>query len=572
MFLSHESLKSCTWQSLERNTCRVLLHANYTGIRHVGQPNDGGADIIAHKAGKRWLFQVKRWNKPISLSVVDETVQALSLYRAHVPVIVALKGFDSSVHEAQRELLSRQIPLQLWDSEKIVQIVSNFKNEYPLMADMDERKYQQDAISNIVREYQNPDKFKSLVVMATGMGKTFVAGESLRRIERNHGPKRILFVVHTNELVYQLEKSIWRFLKPDRETLVWNGYERPELNDIDRSDYLFCCLHSLYEHIKSGGYLPEFDLMVIDECHHIGGRMYLEIIQNLQAGEKGGPYLIGLTATPWRPDETDFEEFFGTPTVCVDMVTGLKKGFLSNVDYRMFTDNIDWDNLKNICGENLTPKGINRTLFITEWDDAVVFALKKAWNEHENPKAIVFCGTVDHAITMRDRINALRFCNAASIFSQTASGYKMTPFERNCVLCDFADGKIDVVCAVDIFNEGIDVPDVNVVVFQRVTHSRRIFIQQLGRGLRLSKGKEKVIVLDFVSDIRRFAAGISLKDKLSVRETPIRVELNHQVTFKKIGSDDPEAESFLREWLDDVAAVENAGDDTSILKFPPTLE
>ena len=73
---------------------------------------------------------------------------------------------------------------------------------------------------------------------------------------------------------------------------------------------------------------------------------------------------------------------------------------------------------------------------------------------------------------------------------------------------------VDVVCAVDIFNEGVDVPDVNIIVFQRVTHSRRIFIQQLGRGLRLAPGKEKVIVLDFVSDIRRFAAGLDLKDKL----------------------------------------------------------
>ena len=83
----------------------------------------------------------------------------------------------------------------------------------------------------------------------------------------------------------------------------------------------------------------------------------------------------------------------------------------------------------------------------------------------------------------------------------------MEPSERNRILCDFHDGEVQVMCAMNIFNEGIDVPDVNIVVFQRVTHSRRIFIQQLGRGLRLSEVKEKVIVLDFVSDIRRFAAG-----------------------------------------------------------------
>src|SRR5207249_8213886 len=106
------------------------------------------------------------------------------------------------------------------------------------------------------------------------------------------------------------------------------------------------------------------------------------------------------------------------------------------------------------------------------------------------------------------------FCSAAAIYSKTSTGKSMAPYERNRVLSDFHDGVVDVVCAVDIFNEGVDVPDVNIIVFQRVTHSRRIFIQQLGRGLRLAPGKDRVIVLDFVSDIRRFAAGLDLKDEL----------------------------------------------------------
>ena len=151
----------------------------------------------------------------------------------------------------------------------------------------------------------------------------------------------------------------------------------------------------------------------------------------------------------------------------------------------------------------------------------------------------------------------------------------MAPYERNRVLSDFHDGTINVVCAVDIFNEGVDVPDVNIIVFQRVTHSRRIFIQQLGRGLRLAPGKEKVIVLDFVSDIRRFAAGLDLKDKLDaadgVRTGPVRVQLPHKVAFRRVGEEDPKTESFLRQWLEDVAAVESSGEDVSVLKFPPFI-
>jgi superfamily II DNA/RNA helicase len=152
----------------------------------------------------------------------------------------------------------------------------------------------------------------------------------------------------------------------------------------------------------------------------------------------------------------------------------------------------------------------------------------------------------------------------------------MRAYERNRVLCDFHDGTVDIVCAVDIFNEGVDVPDVNIVVFQRVTHSRRIFVQQLGRGLRLSPDKQKVIVLDFVSDIRRFAAGLELKDSIDSVDyptggRPVRIRLPNKVSFRRIGGEDPETESFLRRWLEDIAEIEKAGEDASVLRFPPLL-
>ena len=173
---------------------------------------------------------------------------------------------------------------------------------------------------------------------------------------------------------------------------------------------------------------------------------------------------------------------------------------------------------------------------------------------------------------MRDRINALGFCNAAAVFSSSKDAIEDQPFfERNRIMCDFADGKINVICTVDVFNEGIDVPDVNIIVFQRVTHSRRIFIQQLGRGLRISEDKEKVIVLDFVSDIRRFAAGLDLKDKLHVDKFSNRINIPNKVTFCKVGGEDPETESFLREWLEDIASIENANENDYILKYPPKI-
>ena len=300
--------------------------------------------------------------------------------------------------------------------------------------------------------------------------------------------------------------------------------------------------------------------------------MYQKLISELRAGQVGGPKLVGLTATPWRPDGSDVADTFGPPLIALDLITGMRKGFLSQVDYRIFTDNVDWKRLSALKGNRLTPRGINRTLFIEEWDEGVVEALRQTWHEFENPRCIVFCGNIDHALRVRDRVNALGFTNAEAIHAGSKMMPTLSPWERNRILSDLESGLIGVVCTVDMFNEGIDVPDVNLIVFQRVTHSRRIFIQQLGRGLRLAPGKSGVIVLDFVSDIRRFAAGVQLKDDLSAarqRDGQTVIRVNNKVTFRRAAAEDPESETFLRQWLEDVAAVEDAGDDAAVLKFPP---
>lgn len=573
MFISFEGLRHGSWQAFERSVCRLLMHDGFDGVRLIGQTADRGADVIAHKFNKRWLFQIKHWKNKVGLGVVDRTLDAMRSYRAQIPVLVALNGFEDPVREQQNVLIGRGIPLQLWDTSKLIERAAKLP-DIPLHNPIP-KEYQEEPIRSLVHAYTSAYTRRALVAMATGLGKTFTAAEALRRINILN-PVRTLIIAHTNPLVYQLERAFWPFLNSSQKTAIWNGYERPAQEVLETAPFIFCCLNSLAEYVNGQNELPHFDIVLIDECHHVGGQMYGSILEETRAGQSYGPFLIGLTATPWRPDETDLQDYFGEPLVTLDMVTGLKKGFLSNIDYRMYTDNIDWDAIKELRGSRFSPRQINRTLFITEWDDAVVNELQLTWKEQSKPKAIVFCGTIDHAITMRDRINARGFCNAAAIYSESYLGRTMPAYERNRILCDFHDGNVDVVCAVDIFNEGVDVPDVNIIVFQRVTHSRRIFVQQLGRGLRLSPEKEKVIVLDFVSDIRRFAAGLELKDRVDADDypaagRPVRIRLPNTVSFRRVGAEDPETESFLRRWLEDIAEIENAGEDASVLKFPPML-
>lgn len=568
----YQIMNNMTWQAFERNLCRLLTYEGYDNVRLVGQTGDHGADVTGNKAGKKWLFQAKHWKKPVGLDVAQETINAVYEYKADIPVIVSSNGFDAAVKSYQSTLLARKIPLQLWDSNTLVSRTKRLPDK--TYNTKEPRDYQSPAIDEIVNAYFAGDGNRALVVMATGLGKTFVAAESVRRIRANN-PCKVLVCAHTNDLVYQLEKAFWPFLKPSEKTLIWNSYERPTAEMLDGADMTFACVDSVSGWIEAGKELPDYGILLVDECHHVGSSMYDRVFDALSAGKPGGSFALGLTATPWRPDETDLTQYFGEPRVTIDMVTELNKGFLANVDYRMYTDNINWDALQNVQGHSFSPKQINRTLFINQWDDSVVYTLRDAWSEQPNPRAIVFCGTIEHALIMRDKINTLGFCKAEAIYSGNAGNeYEpLSQYKRNRILSDFSDGTVNVVCVVDIFNEGIDVPDVNILVFQRVTHSRRIFIQQLGRGLRISEGKDKVIVLDFVSDIRRFAAGIALKDAVTPHDTqPVRIDIPNKVTFMKVGGEDPESESFLRQWLDDVAAIEDSDEDASVLRFPPLLQ
>lgn len=568
MFVDYEEASVSSWQAFERLIKRVLLVAGYKDARIVGQSGDKGADIIAHNYGKRWLFQAKCWGSKVGTKVIERTIEAAATYDAEVMVIVSLNGFEESAKEQQIKMKARGINLQLWDVPQLKVIASKAKSEYPNI--YEPRQYQEEAIKEIDYAFFSGKK-QAMIVLATGLGKTFVAGEAARRIMVN-SRKRFLVLAHTNELVYQLEREFWKFMTINDRSIVWNGKEKPNERQLETYEYVFACIDSVYNYIENGKTLPEFDVVICDECHHCGMKMYTSLFEQLECGSMTGPFLMGMTATPWRSDEVELEQFFGKPLTTIDMVYGMKHGYLANVDYRIYTDNIDWEGLKKLSGDRFSPKQINRTLFINQWDDSVVEELQRTWKEQYNPRAIVFCGTIEHADIMKRKLNQLGFCNAAALYSGNDKGFAMTQFDRNKVLSDFSEGKVNVLCVVDVFNEGIDVPDVNIIVFQRVTHSRRIFIQQLGRGLRLADDKEKVIVLDFVSDIRRFAAGIELKDELRepLTET-VRINLpcNNRVSFRKVSGEDEGTERFLREWLEDIAKIQELGENDVGLHFPP---
>ena len=208
MFIDYEEVKNCSWQAFERMVSRLLIVSGFSDARMVGQSGDHGADVIAHKNGVRWLFQVKHWSNAVGTSVIDETLKASAIYGAKVPVIVASNGFDAKARAYQQLLMRDKIPIQLWDVPFLISYLKRSTDEIPNR--YDPREYQERAIQGIVNAYLT-EKHKTLVVLATGLGKTFVAAEALHRINKIR-PIRTLVLAHTNPLVYQLERSFWKFM------------------------------------------------------------------------------------------------------------------------------------------------------------------------------------------------------------------------------------------------------------------------------------------------------------------------------------------------------------------------
>lgn len=351
------------WQALERTVQRLITAQGYTGVQLVGASGDGGADVIATRGGRRWLFQVKRWRLPVGPDVIAQTVAACRRYDADIPVVVSTSGFDPSVRMQQEQLVARGLKLQLWDRRTLLRQAERVPAEPLSQRDPDRyqlRSYQVAAVDGMMGELVNGAR-SSLVVLATGLGKTFVAAEFYRRYAAARPDIKALVLAHRNELVYQLERSFWPMLPASCSTGVWNGSERPGPGVLADLDIVFACVDSVAGAVSSGRPLPDYGLVIVDECHHLGTSTYNTVLKELSAGS-GGAFLVGMTATPWRPDGTALSHWFDFPIVNVDMVRGLRDGYLANVDYRMYTDNIDWDSLTagnpGSSGPTLTPEAL----------------------------------------------------------------------------------------------------------------------------------------------------------------------------------------------------------------------
>lgn len=550
-FYTDDISNGYNWRGLERAIARLMGHLGWKDINVIGGAGDMGGDVIATKQEenqiKSWVVQSKAvtGDRYIGPQAINEAINALSFYDVNTAAVATNGEFTRTARQRQEQLLSNGYTLKLWNGAFLRALVEQMPSDHAGFRKL--RAYQEQIVDKVLNAYDRGDR-KAFYVVATGLGKTVIAATIARHLWER-GCHRILVLCHATDLALQLEQGFWPQITKEVPTSVFFDGLPPR----DTEGISFGLYQSLY------GYLPgiepdRFDVIIVDEAHHALAHGFRTCLEHLQP-----KFLIGMTATPWRGDGQSLSFLFGDPIEKVSLVDGMAMGYLSKVDYRILCDNVDWDNMESISQQELTIRDLNKRLFLPQRDEAVITELHRVIKDIPNPRIAIFSPSIEHSNRFAEMLSATGVpCAALS---------RVDKAERRRRLLAFASGTYQAICAVDVMNEGIDVPDVNILVFLRATHSRRIFVQQLGRGLRLSEGKEKVIVLDFVSDIRRMAEMIEMNREGKAKGAEKEV-LYLQEGF--VSFSNARVERFVDAWLEDVADLSGSDDEVK-LTFPEGL-
>lgn len=544
------------WKGLELAVLRLVEHCGWENLQYVGESGDMGADILgvrynpSSKERESFLFQVKAvtGENYVGTAAVDQAVQGQGFYGCKVAVVVTNGEFRPAAYKRRDELNRLHFNVKLWNGVFLQQLLARYPDESAKKKTP--HKYQIDIV-NAVLDKQSEKWKRAFYIVATGLGKTVVSAEIARELYWR-GLRKILVVCHSVSLAIQLQQAFWcQIGKSIRTRLFMDGKIPVPIEGIN-----FGLYQTLFNNL--GGLQPEaFDLIIVDEAHHARASAFETCLNHLKPG-----FLVGMTATPWRGDGLSVEHVFGPPLATMSLVDGMRLNYLAKVDYRLMCDNINWDEVAHMANKRLSVRDLNKRLFVPQRDDAIIGDIIKVAREFERPKIAVFSPSVAHAERFAKMLNIAGVACGCVTSKDKLKAHKM--------LLEFSSDKLCAITAVDILNEGIDVPDINILVFLRATHSRRIFVQQLGRGLRTSKFKDHVVVLDFVTDIRRVALVKAFNDETKAPRIPGDVSTvylkNGVVTFN-----DQKSQRFIDAWLNDVASLEDK-DDAEKLEFPALEE
>jgi superfamily II DNA or RNA helicase len=356
----------------------------------------------------------------------------------------------------------------------------------PICANMQSEKMipnqiQQEALKSIEKQRVEG---KALIVMPSGSGKTLLSAfDSLQ-----FGAKRVLFIAHRNEILERAAEEYKRVYTSSQNII---GFVNQEKKEFEKR-FVFANISTI-SRLNNLQKISEqkYDYVVVDEYHHSAARMYERIYGVIKP-----KFLLGLTATPYRMDGKDITRYVNKNIPyelklekAEDYSKALKAKAIVPFEYHGLMDNVDYSNIV-FSGFKYNEKDLNKTLLIEKRDRMIIKEFRQKIGIR---KTMGFCATVRHVKRMVRKFNNAGIASAGVVYNTSLE-------RRKEIIRDFKAGKYQIIFSRDIFNEGVDIPNIEAVMVLRPTLSKTIFWQQIGRGLRPASGKKKVIILDFVGN------------------------------------------------------------------------
>lgn len=450
----------------ERLHAKAYLFKRKTGF-HTGYIGSSNFSRSALTDGLEWNLKIT--TKEVG-HIIDKFQKTFDSYWASDD----FELFDATLHKEK-----------LRESLKVGSNPSN-ANHGTQFFDIKPYPFQEEILEKLEVERTVHERNKNLVVAATGTGKTIVSAFDYKRFKDSNTSTKLLFLAHRKEILVQAERIFREIVKDNNFGELWVDGLEPS-----NYDHVFASVQTLNRRLSGLNLSSEYyDFIIIDECHHLTASSYRGILQYFKP-----KVLLGLTATPERMDGGDIQEdFYNRIAAEIRLPEALNRKLLCPFQYFGVSDSIDlskvgWERGRYVASELSSIYTANDRRVRD-----ILNALEKYTKDPQEVRALGFCVSIDHAKYMAEKFQLVGF-KADYLTSANTSN-------RSQLKSQLLKKEINYLFVVDIFNEGVDIPEVDTVMFLRPTESLTIFLQQLGRGLRLADGKECLTVLDFVGNAR----------------------------------------------------------------------
>ncbi|TMW70652.1 DEAD/DEAH box helicase family protein [Alteribacter natronophilus] len=461
------------------------------GVLYVGSSNLSRSALTY---GVEWNLSASEEAAFETFEEANEEFMKLFFDPRTVPVNEqTIAGYEKEYEQVHRDTgdhfrhwhESEQQELMFGGKTSDIQHVIDPPAEYNTEIALRPRHAQLEALEAL-RSTVEEDYDKSMVVMATGLGKTYLAGFFAEEYDR------VLFVAHREEILYQAKKS-FNHIMPEKSQGILNGNLKER-----QSDQVFASIFTLSREKELHRFSPyEFDLIIVDEFHHAAASSYQALLDYFKPG-----FLLGLTATPDRLDGKDVYNLCeGNVAYQLHFLEAIERNWLSPFRYYGVYDDTDYSSITWL-GTQYDKEELAAVQMRTDLAEKIF----DAWSKHKQTRTLAFCSSIKQAQFLNDYFIS-RGVRAVTLTSGR------TVLSRPEAIRQLTSGELDIIFTVDLFNEGTDIPSVDTLLFARPTESLTVFTQQVGRGLRLHEGKENCVIIDLLGNYRNADLKLQLFDK-----------------------------------------------------------